>query len=57
MPFVLLTVAQKVAMKLFDIVFGDGNILPRLENRFHGLGIASNLLLVACLEFLDFQLA
>ena len=41
MPFVLLTVAQKIAMKLFDMVFGDGNILPGLENRFHGLGIAS----------------
>jgi hypothetical protein len=54
-PLVLLGVAQKVAVKLLDMVFVDGNVLPGGKDGFHDSGIASYFLLVAALEFLDFQ--
>ena len=56
MPFVLLTVAEKVAVKLFQMVFGDWYIGEVMEDGFHDFGIASHFLLIAAVKLLDFQL-
>ena len=52
---VLLAVAQKVAVKLLDVIFCDGDVGPSLKNRLHHLGIARNLLLIAAGEGFDFK--
>lgn len=56
MPLVLLAVAQKVAVQLFDVILGDGDVLPGMEDCLRDLGIAGNLLFVAGVEPFDFQI-
>jgi hypothetical protein len=46
MTFVLITVFQKVAVKLLDVVFFYRNIRPGLKPQFHRLGITCDLLFV-----------
>jgi len=53
-PFALLTVAQKIAVKLFQVILGEGNIGKGKKGRLHDL-IASYLLFVTAIEALDFQ--
>jgi hypothetical protein len=47
--------AQKVSVKLFDMVFRNGNVSPCMEDGFHDFSIAGDFLLVAAVEALDFQ--
>ena len=56
MPGVFLAVDEQVTVNLLDVVFGDGNVLPRVENRLHRLGIARDLLFVAGGEGFDIQI-
>ena len=56
MAFIFLAVTQKVTMELLEMVFGEVDIFKGMENHFHRLGVTSNLLLIATVEFLDFQL-
>lgn len=55
MPLVFFAMAQKITVKLLDMVFRDGNVLPGMENCFHHFGIAGDFLLVAAAEAFDFQ--
>ena len=57
MPFVLVAVSEKVAMKLPDMVLGDLDVRPGMEEGVHDFGIASYFLLVAGGERLDFEIA
>ncbi len=42
-------------MKLFDVIFGDGQLLPRLKDEIHRGGVTRHFLLVARLEGFSFQ--
>jgi hypothetical protein len=53
---VLLAVAQEVAVQLLDVILGDGDVSPGMEDHFRGLGIAGDFLLVASVELFDFQI-
>lgn len=57
MAFVLRAVAQEVLMELADHVFRDGDLLEGIEHLIHDIGVASDLLLIACLELGDVQSA
>ena len=56
MTFILLAVTQKVAVQLLEMVLGDVDVVKGVKNHLHRLGIACNLLLIAAVKFLDFQL-
>ncbi len=56
MPRVFLAVDQQVAVYLFDMVLGDGDVLPRPEHQLHHLGIASHFLLVAAGRGFDLEI-
>ena len=43
---VLLAKLEQVAVKLLDVVFGDGNLLPCMESCLHDGGLAGDFLLV-----------
>ncbi len=47
-PVVLLAVAQQIAMQLKDVVLGDRDVVMGFEHALHDLGIARDLLLIAC---------
>ena len=55
MPLVFFAVAQQVAVKLLDVIFGDGDVLPGMEDGFHDLGITGDFLLIASVELFNFQ--
>ena len=56
MPDILVTVLQQLAMQLFDMVFGQGNVLPGLKNQLHHRGVPNHLLFVAGVKTLDLQI-
>ena len=57
MAFVLRAVAQEILMELTDHVFRDRDLLEGIEYLIHDIGVASDLLLVPCLELRDAQAA
>jgi hypothetical protein len=57
MPFVLVAVSEKVAMKLPDRVLSDLEVQSGMEDCVHDFGIASYFLLVAGGERLNFEIA
>lgn len=55
MALVLDAVAQQIAMKLTDVILGNVDLAPRGEDRLHDLSVTGDLLLVAAVEALDFE--
>ncbi|MBF0270251.1 MAG: hypothetical protein HQL44_16840 [Alphaproteobacteria bacterium] len=43
-------------MQLLQDILGHADVGPGMEDGLHDLGIASDLLLVACCEFLDLKI-
>ena len=52
---VFCAVGEQVAVQLPDMVFGERDVLPVLENGFHRVGVTGHFLLVARTEFLRSQ--
>ena len=46
-PFVFLREFEQFGVKLFEMIFVERNVPPRLENHVHHAGIPRNLLFVA----------
>jgi hypothetical protein len=56
MAFVLVGMDQQVAMELFDVILGQGNVGPMREDRFHHVSIAGDFLLIAGDERTDMEI-
>ena len=52
----VLAVSEQVAMQLFDVVFGECDLAPGLEDQLHRFGIAGHFLLVSRCERFDLQI-
>ncbi len=55
--FVLRAVTQEVLMELADHVFRDGDLIEGIKHLIHDIGVAGDLLLIACLELGDVKAA
>jgi len=42
-------------VQLLDMIFRKSDLLPRLEDQFHGFGVSGHLLFISCSEGLDFE--
>ena len=55
MEFVFDAIAQKVSVKLLEVIFRDRNLGVGIEDGFHDFGVSSDFLFIAAIERLDLQ--
>jgi hypothetical protein len=53
---VFFAVFKQIAMQLLDVVFGERDLSPGLEEQFHRFGVTGNFLLVSRCERFDLKI-